>query len=76
MRWLCFLHASILAGFLQFATQDPRVSAAELNESQQLLVKQVNEAIVAAGKSYASGDFEESGQQIIVAMERLSLIHI
>ena len=44
MRWLCFLHASILAGFLQFATQDPRVSAAELNESQQLLVKQVNEA--------------------------------
>lgn len=73
MRWLCFLHASILAGFLQFATQDPRVSAAELNESQQLLVKQVNEAIVAAGKSYASGDFEESGQQIIVAMERLSV---
>ncbi len=73
MRWLCFLHASILAGFLQFATQDPHVSAAELNESQQLLVKQVNEAIVAAGKSYASGDFEESGQQIIVAMERLKV---
>ena len=73
MRWLCFLHASILAGFLQFATQDPCVSAAELNESQQLLVKQVNEVIVAAGKSYASGDFEESGQQIIVAMERLKV---
>ncbi|MEC8475311.1 MAG: c-type cytochrome domain-containing protein [Planctomycetota bacterium] len=52
---------------------DSRLVAAELSPEHSRLVKDVNDAIVAAGKSYASGNYDASGEQIEKAMQRLEV---
>ncbi len=65
--------SSMLILFLVMASMvcGPTATAFELTGAQTRLIKQVNDTVIAASKSYAAGKYETSGQQIIKAMEQL-----
>ena len=63
MRWLCFYSAITLTFLMATVRFDSHLVAAELSPEHSRLVKEVNDAIVAAGKSYASGNYDASGEQ-------------
>ncbi len=69
MHWLRFIHSVALAICLCL----PGISLAQSKAQRTKLVKGVNDALVVAGKSYAGGDYEASGKQIITAMEKLQV---
>ncbi|MGC6446925.1 MAG: c-type cytochrome domain-containing protein [Rubripirellula sp.] len=73
MRWLCFYSAITLTFLMATVRFDSHLVAAELSPEHSRLVKEVNDAIVAAGKSYASGNYDASGEQIEKAMQRLTV---
>ena len=72
MRRLCFFASLLVVCLLQWALQPSAAFSAELSVAQKRLISQVNESIVAAGKSYAAGKYDISGERITQAMERVS----
>ena len=73
MRRLCSYPALIVALLMQWSLLVENSSSAELSVAQTRLIKEVNESIVAAGKSYAEGKYDASGERIVQAMERLQI---
>ena len=49
----------------------PFALAAELSESEVRMAQAINSAVLKAGQSYASGDFQASGEHISEAIEKL-----
>lgn len=73
MRRPCSCPALLVVLLLKCSLLAPCSFSAELSVAQARLVKAVNESIVAAGKSYAAGKYDVSGERIVQAMERLQV---